>query len=51
MRAGAAEARSFEKVIEAVATDFTVLLDLDVALVVESNRERLDGGAAASGCG
>lgn len=44
------EARSFEKVIEAVATDFTVLLDLDVvALCVESADGEWSGGAAGQG--
>ncbi|MEL0110751.1 MAG: DUF484 family protein [Rickettsiales bacterium] len=44
------EARSFEKVIEAVATDLTVLLDLDVvALCVESESGEWAGGAAGQG--
>ena len=43
-------ARSFEKVIEAIATDFTVLLDLDVtALCIEAQDGGWSGGAAAQG--
>tara|TARA_B100000676_G_scaffold302109_1_gene350487 strand:+ start:3213 stop:3929 length:717 start_codon:yes stop_codon:yes gene_type:complete len=44
------EARSFEKVIETVATDLTVLLDLDVvALGIESDDETWPAGEAGQG--
>jgi uncharacterized protein YigA (DUF484 family) len=44
------DARSFEKVIETVATDLTVLLDLDVVtLCVESKQGAWSGGAAGQG--
>jgi uncharacterized protein YigA (DUF484 family) len=47
---GLLDARSFEKVIETVATDFTVLLDLDVVtLCVESEQDAWSGGAAGQG--
>ena len=44
------DARSFEKVIETVATDLSVLLDLDVVtLCVESEQGAWSGGAAGQG--
>lgn len=44
------EARSFEKVIEAVATDMTVMLDLDVVTIcIESEDGDWLGGAAGQG--
>lgn len=44
------EARSFEKVIETVATDLTVLLDLDVVtLCIEAEDGTWSGGAADQG--
>ena len=44
------DARSFEKVIETIATDFTVLLDLDAAaLCIEAQDGGWSGGAAAQG--
>ena len=44
------DARSFEKVIETISTDFTVLLDLDVAaLCIEAQDGGWSGGAAAQG--
>ena len=44
------EARSFEKVIETIATDLTVLLDLDVvALGIESDDETWPAGEAGQG--
>lgn len=44
------EARSFEKVIETVATDLTILLDLDVVVLgIESDDETWSAGEAGQG--